>query len=44
MEYHIVECYYTLNRFGDSEMIIVFDIWLVEGGYLSFIYAQEAFS
>ena len=35
---------FTLNRFGDSEMIFVFDIWLVEGGYLSFIYAQEAFS
>ena len=34
---------YTVNRFGESGMMTVFDIWLVESGYWSFIYAQEAF-
>ena len=35
--------YNTLNQKGDSAMIIVFDIWLVESGYCSLTYAQEAF-
>ena len=34
----------TVNRFGKSDMIVIFDIWLVESGYLFLIYAQEAFS
>ena len=34
----------TVNRFGGLAMIIAFDIWLVESGYLSLVYAQEAFS
>ena len=31
---------FTVNRFGQNAMITVFDIWLVESGYWSFIYAQ----
>ena len=33
----------TVNRFGESGMIAVFDIWLVKSGYWAFINAQEAF-
>ena len=33
----------NVNQNGKSDMIIVFDIWLVESGYWSLNYIQEAF-
>ena len=34
----------TLNQKGKSDMIFVFDVWVVESGHLSLIYAYEDFN
>ena len=34
---------HTVFQNGKSDMMTVFDIWLVESGYWSLIYVQEAF-
>ena len=41
--YYFVLQYYTVFQNGKSDVMTVFDIWLVESGYWSLIYVQEAF-